>query len=291
MSGKIVAGALAPHPPHLVYAENPEQNEPKAECGWETLRWGYESLRQNLNQIDHDVLIVHSPHWRTQTSTHFSGVSRLKSLSVDPVFPNLFRYNYDMKVDVELAEAMYEETKAAGLPAEMMRNKNFRVDYGSIVSLHMVSPTWQKPVVVVSSQGGAQYYNIHVMQDLMTALGEATRKAIESCGRKAILLASHSLSHRHFVEEPDIPEDMSKEHIYNHGQYIWDMKMIELMKQGKMKEFIDILPDFTEMTEAETHGGGLIWMMSAMGFPSTPAKVHAYGTVIGTGNAVVEWQA
>ena len=38
----IVAGALAPHPPHLVYADNPPQNEPTAECGWETLRWGYE---------------------------------------------------------------------------------------------------------------------------------------------------------------------------------------------------------------------------------------------------------
>ena len=32
--GEIVAGCLAPHPPHLVYAENPEQNEPVAEGGW-----------------------------------------------------------------------------------------------------------------------------------------------------------------------------------------------------------------------------------------------------------------
>ncbi|MDA8556559.1 hypothetical protein N9K73_04240, partial [Candidatus Poseidoniales archaeon] len=32
--GEIVAGCLAPHPPHLVYAENPPQNEPVAEGGW-----------------------------------------------------------------------------------------------------------------------------------------------------------------------------------------------------------------------------------------------------------------
>ena len=31
MTGEIVLGALAPHPPHLVYAENPEQNEAYAE--------------------------------------------------------------------------------------------------------------------------------------------------------------------------------------------------------------------------------------------------------------------
>ena len=288
--GKIIAGALAPHPPHLVYGENPPQNEAKSECGWEVLRWGYESLRGSLDKLDYDVLVVHSPHWKTQTSTHFLGVPNLKSLSVDPVFPNLFRYNYDMNIDVDLAESMYEESKALGLPVEMMTNKSFRVDYGSIVSLHMTNPTWNKPVVVISSQGGAQYYNMHVMQEIMTTLGKATKKAIEASAKKAVLLASHSLSHRHFVEEPEIPEDMSKEYIYNHGQYIWDMKMIELMKKGHMKEFMEVLPDFTEMTEAETHGGGLIWMMSAMGIPDYPAKVHAYGTVIGTGNAVVEWQ-
>ena len=38
--GEIVLGCLAPHPPHLVYAENPPQNEAFSEGGWETLRWG-----------------------------------------------------------------------------------------------------------------------------------------------------------------------------------------------------------------------------------------------------------
>ena len=45
--GKIVAGCLAPHPPHLVYADNPEQNEAYSEGGWETLRWGYNASRAN----------------------------------------------------------------------------------------------------------------------------------------------------------------------------------------------------------------------------------------------------
>ena len=48
--GSIVAGALAPHPPHLVYAENPPQNEPSSEGGWEMLRWGYERMRGDLSQ-------------------------------------------------------------------------------------------------------------------------------------------------------------------------------------------------------------------------------------------------
>ncbi|MGE0525842.1 MAG: tRNA U-34 5-methylaminomethyl-2-thiouridine biosynthesis protein [Bdellovibrionales bacterium] len=288
--GKIVAGVLAPHPPHLVYAENPPQNEPRAECGWENLRWAYERLRRSLNEVEYDVLIVHSPHWRTNTGTHFLGVPHFKSLSVDPVFPNLFRYHYDLNVDVELAERICMEAAGAGLETQMMRNRDFRIDYGTIVSCHLTDPAWRKPIVGISSVGAARYFNMDVLQAMMFKLGQATRKAIEESGRRAVLLASNSLSHRHFTREPEVPEDMSFEHIQSHNQYLWDMKMIDLMKQGRAREIVDILSDFTEQATAETDGGSLTWMLSALNFPSHPAEVHGYGTVIGTGNAVVEWR-
>ena len=82
---------------------------------------------------------------------------------------------------------------------------------------------------------------------------------------------------------------MSREHIYNHSQYVWDMKIVEMMRQGKSREVIDIMPEFTEQTIAETEGGGLIWMLAAMGFPSFPAEIYGYQSVIGTGNVVACW--
>ncbi len=287
--GQIVAGCLAPHPPHLVYAENPPQNEPRAECGWETLRWGYERLRKSLDKKDYDVLIVHSPHWRTMVGTHFLGVPHFKSLSVDPVFPNLFRFHYDLNVDVDLSKAIHDEAAAMGLTTKMMTNPDFRIDYGTIISCHLSNPKWDKPIVAISSNGAARYFSMDVMQAMQVQLGEATRRAVEKSGKRAVLLSSNSLSHRHFVVEPDLPEDMSKEHIQNHSQYIWDMRMLDLMKKGKTKEILEIMTDFTEQAVAETDAGSLTWMLSALGMPSYPAEVHAYGSVIGTGNAVVEW--
>lgn len=285
-----MAGCLAPHPPHLVYAENPPQNEPRAECGWEVLRWGYERLRKSLSELDYDAVVIHSPHWRTQVGTHFIGVPRLKSLSVDPIFPNLFRYNYDIQFDVDLAQAIHDECDKDGHEVMMMKNPDFRVDYGTIVSAHMLDSDWNKPIVSMSSEGVTHYYNPQVMHTKMIELGKSTRRAIEKSGKKVLLVASHSLSHRHFTVEPELPEDMAREHIHHHGQYIWDMKLIEMMKKGQTKELVDIIPDFTEQTQAETDGGGLVWMLSAMGFPNRPAEVHAYGTVIGTGNAVAEFR-
>ena len=110
--GRIVAGFVAPHPPHLVYAENPAQNEPRSKGGWETLRWGYERARKSIDELKPDVLLVHSPHWQTLVGHHFLGVPRMRGRSVDPIFPNLFRYSFDFAVDVELAEACCNEARA-----------------------------------------------------------------------------------------------------------------------------------------------------------------------------------
>src|SRR6478672_9441357 len=90
MSGEIIGGLLAPHPPHIVYGENHWRNEPKSECGWEMLRWGYERARKHFRDKKPDVLLVHSPHWQTVIGHHFLGVPEFHGLSVDPIFPNLF---------------------------------------------------------------------------------------------------------------------------------------------------------------------------------------------------------
>src|SRR5205085_2943549 len=106
VKGRILSGWLAPHPPHLVYGENPPQNEPRSRGGWESLRWAYEGCRSKLKAQKPDVILVHSPHWQTVVGHHILAVPNLKGLSVDPIFPHLFRYRFEMAVDVELAHAI-----------------------------------------------------------------------------------------------------------------------------------------------------------------------------------------
>jgi 2-aminophenol/2-amino-5-chlorophenol 1,6-dioxygenase beta subunit len=287
--GTILAGFLAPHPPHLVYGENPERNIPRSKGGWEVLRWAYGNCREKIKALKPDVIVVHSPHWQTIVGHHFLHVPKLKGLSVDPIFPHLFQYRYDMDVDMELADACYEEATAEGLLAKKMNNPNFRVDYGTIVSLHMLNPDWNIPVLGISANNSPYFYSTRVGQDEMIKLGRATARAIQKTGRRAVLAASNTLSHFHFDREPELPEDMSKEHILTNEQYQWDMRLLNLMRGGKTDEIMNILPEFIDKTAAEVKAGSFAWMMAAMEFPKVPAKVHGYWTVIGTGNAVVEW--
>jgi 2-aminophenol/2-amino-5-chlorophenol 1,6-dioxygenase beta subunit len=67
------------------------------------------------------------------------------------------------------------------------------------------------------------------------------------------------------------------------------MKLVQMMREGKMREVIDILPEMIEQTMAEAEGGGLSWMMAAMGYPDYPAEIYGYQSVIGTGNAIAAW--
>ncbi|TVQ89979.1 MAG: tRNA U-34 5-methylaminomethyl-2-thiouridine biosynthesis protein [Deltaproteobacteria bacterium] len=287
--GQIVAGVLAPHPPHLIYAENPPQNEPRSQGGWDVLRWGYERLRRDLKDHAIDVIVVHSPHWKTVTGTHVLGCPEFSGLSVDPIFPNLFRYHYELTVDVELAQAIVREGAAEGVVMSLMENPDFRVDYGTIISCHLVRPAFDIPIVAISSARTFYDFGNDAGTHEMLALGRATRRAIEASGKRALLLASNSLSHRHFVKEPEVVEDMSREHIYHHGQYLWDMHVIELMKTGRCKQLLDEMPDFIEQATSECKEGSLQWLLGALEVPDYPAEVYGYGSVIGTGNAVIGW--
>lgn len=287
--GQIVAGFLAPHPPHLVYAENPPQNEARSNGGWEQLRWAYERARRSIEELKPDVLLVHSPHWMTQLGHHFLGVPKLSGKSVDPIFPNLFRYSFSLDVDVELAEACCDEARKLGLVAKMMRNPNFRVDYGTITTLHMIRPQWDIPVVGLSANNSPYYLNTKEGLEEMDRLGKATREAIEKSGKRAVLLASNTLCHYHFHEEPTPPEDMSKEHPQSYEGYLWDMRMIDLMRRGETKKVFQLLPQFIDEAFAEVKSGAFTWMFAAMGYPEIPGELHGYGSVIGTGNAVMEW--
>ena len=71
--------------------------------------------------------------------------------------------------------------------------------------------------------------------------------------------------------------------------HLWDMRIIDYMVKGQSQRILDEMPEFTEQAIAESDGGAFSWLLSAMNVPDYPAILHGYGTIIGTGNAIVEW--
>jgi 2-aminophenol/2-amino-5-chlorophenol 1,6-dioxygenase beta subunit len=67
------------------------------------------------------------------------------------------------------------------------------------------------------------------------------------------------------------------------------MRAIDLLRKGKAQQFVDEMPEFTSQAISETDAGGLTWMLHALGMPDYEAELYGYGTVIGTGNAIMGW--
>lgn len=287
--GGILAGYLAPHPPHLLYAENPPQNEPRSEGGWEGLRWAYEDIRRRVRALEPDVIVLHAPHWITMVGHHVNCVPNPHGVSVEPIFPHLLRYRYDFRTDVELAEAIADQAHADGLVTRKLKTEGVRVDYATIGALHLLNPEWDIPVVSLSANNNPYFYSRSSL-DQMEVLGDSTRKAIEATGRRAVIAGSNSLSHLHWSREPDLPEDMAEEHPYSNHQYRWDMRLLELIRAGRTAELKAFIPEHIEATESETKAGSLSWLLAALDWPEGQGEVLAYGTIIGTGNAVAAWE-
>lgn len=80
----------------------------------------------------------------------------------------------------------------------------------------------------------------HRLEDSL-AFGAAVRRAIEKSDRKVLVLASGSLSHR-------FSDDRNAEaNIHNWTREFdkqVDMRVVELWKQGRFKEFCAMLPDY-----------------------------------------------
>ena len=204
-SGRILAGFLAPHPPHLVYGENPPQNRVKSEGGWEPLRWAYERCRESIRRLKPDVILVHSPHWTTVVGHHFAAVPELTGRSVDPIFPHLFQYDFRLKVDVELAALCAEEARREGLTAKLMRNPRFRVDYGTIVSLHMLNPAGTSRSCRCRPTTRRTSTRSRTGWSRWTARQRDPPRDRGTARRAAVLAASNTLSHLHFRREPQPP--------------------------------------------------------------------------------------
>ena len=78
------------------------------------------------------------------------------------------------------------------------------------------------------------------MQQQAKALAKATLSAIESSGKRVVLLASNLVVASSFydgVSHPGRHEPGTV--VMHHGQYLWDMHAIDLLRSGKTAQFID----------------------------------------------------
>jgi 2-aminophenol/2-amino-5-chlorophenol 1,6-dioxygenase alpha subunit len=269
-SGRVVRGYLFPGMPHVLL---PRDSKARAE-----LRQACATAGAKAQEAKPDVLVLFSTQWISVLGHMAQARPNPKGLHVDENWYDLGDLPYNFRTDLDLTKRMIAHATEAGLQIRPIDFEGFPVDTGTIVALNFFNPSGEIPVVSVSC-------NIYADRAEELKLGRAAHDAIRGLGRTAVVIASTGMSGHYFTRE--ITED--EDRIVADEDDAENRRMLELMKRGDLAPVMDAVPDYARKTGADMQFKGLYWLVGALGTERVHTTVLAYGSIWGSGAAVVEF--
>ncbi len=273
MTGAIIRHVISPHTPRMgIEGEAPDFVKGLIQGAYE--------MGEEIRAAKPDVLVVNSAHYVSTFNWYASTVAEHKGMCVADEAPNIIGgVPYRWPGDPEFGQAIVDEIAALDLPAFANDCEHFVWDYGSWVPTHYIDPKSEVPVVLVGTCVAADL-------DETMGVGAAIRRAAEKSGRKAVVLASSSFSHK-VVRGPDLwPTEERQEA---------DRKFIDMLTEGRIAEAKAWFPEYTKFVVGEMGGRNIALMLG--GIDDAAGKEYAgtqfgpYGQSSGSGNAQISVRA
>ena len=279
--GKLVLAAKVTHVPSLMLSE----------VAGSPLRAARENAVRALREIgrrarDRDVstFVVFDTHWLSNFGYHINAKPHHHGSFTSHEAPHMIQdLPYDLPGNTGLAEAIAHEAVHAGLNVIAHNVASLGLEYGTIVPMHYMNPDgWAKVVSVASP--------LFTTPEESRILGEATRHAIDQSGERVAILASGSLSHRLWPNKklgPDAWTTITSE--FNRQV---DLRVLELWRQSRYREFIDMLPDYATKCNGEGGMADTIMLFAALGwydYHGASEQLCEYFPSSGSGQVAVEF--
>lgn len=270
--GQIVKGYIMPGMPHVML---PTESAARSE-----LRNACRMAGANAREARPDVLIVFSTQWVSVLGHLVQARANPTGLHVDENWYDLGNLPYNFRTDLEVARRTIDLGTAAGLQVRPVDYEGFPVDTGTLVALNFLNPKSKISVVCISC-------NIYSGREEELKLGQAAADAVRALGRRAVVVASTGLSGHYFTREITDEEDR----IVNQDDDAANRKLLDLMAAGKSVDAMDLVPEYAAKTGADMQFKSYYWLMGAIGADRVKGKVLGYGSIWGSGAAVVEFTA
>ncbi len=242
---------------------------------FQAVRDGLVAQGEHLQAVKPDVIVINSCHLIATFPTVVDGTPRHRGVLTAQEAPELIHgVEYDFPGDYTLAAAIIERGKAAGHFCVLANDVHYPLDYGTVMPIVCYLDRAQRtPVVPVS---------VTLANDLEEcfAWGRHIVQAVRARGRRAVFVASGSVSHK-LVRGPEkwpSPEDQELDH-----------QFARILADGEYEKAWRWLPEWSETVKSEMGGRHLAMMLGALIEEGRrfPATVHAYGPSSGSGNYVI----
>lgn len=273
MTGGIYRGIVVPHAPRL------GKPEIVPDFG-KGLVQGLIDMGEDVRKDTPDVMVICSTHYVSTFNWHVSTVEHHKGRCVAQEAPEMISGEpYDYPGDPALGEALFEEIGALGYPCVKNATPDYSWDYGTWVPVHYMDPEATIPIIsipVVLAADLEESYRV----------GQAVDTACRKLGRRAVVAASTSFTHK-LVRGPaewPTPERVEA-----------DKKFIDMLIDGKIGECWAWFPEYTDFVVGEMGGRALAFFLGAVSTIETDqwenAQFGPYGQSSASGNANVSLKA
>ena len=238
--GEIVLAAKITHVPSMFISELPGEHQG---CRQPAID-GLKRIGDAINAAGVDTIIIADTHWLVNAGYHINANPHLRGLYTSTEFPHFIQnLEYDYLGDAELGQQIAQQATAKGTFTRCHSDvASLGLQYGTLVPLRFMEVD---PAIKIISIA-AWIYDAELQQSRI--MGEAIRQAVEQSDRRAAFLASGSLSHR------IAPNEVVEQHLFKISRPFnkqTDLMVLDLRQQGRIKEFLDMLPQYAKDCDGE----------------------------------------
>ena len=282
--GDIVAAIFTTHVPRLMIHDSEAR---RAYMGKNVTTF-YDAMeqleRERLRYLDFDTFVLIDTHWFTTLEYVLNAQARLHGLYTSEELPQMIHeYSYDYPGDPELAAAVAEAARAAGLRALAPGYPTLPLHYPTLNVMHYFNPGGRRRVL---SMGVCQTARIE--NDL--AFGAALGAAIRASTRRAVLIAAGGLSHKFWDYDSALQRaSASPDDISSLANRLYDEKLMEWFKSGRHKEILRAAPEYRAECSPEGRFSHYLMMAGALGGAEWNWRGEQFGryeAALGTGQAI-----
>lgn len=271
MPPAVVGAVLLPGLPNLL-ADDPAPS-------WKLLADAAREAGRRLRAAAPDAVVVLSTQWFTVLGHQFQTDPNPRGTHVDE---NWYDFDYgtlpfDLRTDVELAEAWAAEAEGDGFQARRTRYEGFPIDAGTIVAGALLDPDRTLPTAQVSC-------NLYAAPEDLGRIGAAAVRAAQRVGRRVAVVVVSGLSSG-LIQEWITPDE---DRIAEPGHDRWNRRVLDLLAAGRAHEALAVREQFALEAAADSQFRALAFL-DGTGAIGGPAEILAYGPIWGTGAAVAHW--
>ena len=238
--GEIVLAAKVTHVPSMFLSE---QDGPHKGIRKEATD-GLKKIGDMCRERGVDTVIVADTHWLVNAGFHINAKPDMSGVFTSTEFPHfLNNMEYKHVGDPELGQLIAETATAKDVTTLCHHEvATLEVQYGTLVPLRYMGIT--DDIKVVSIAGWMYDAGL----DESRRVGEAIREAVEKSDKKVAFLASGSLSHR--IPPNKVVGDYLFR-ISNPFNQEVDLMVMDMWKEGRSKEFLDMMPKYAQDCSGE----------------------------------------